>query len=96
MATQAMACPIALADHHRNVQKPCQVIGKLPQQLDNAPLVSNMRIAIAAKVLVQFKNLLKLKGSPGQCLNDAETSQHLPLSCRLLCVVHCYIVHQSL
>jgi hypothetical protein len=32
-----------------------------------------------AKVLVQSKNLLKQKGGPIQCLDDAYTSQHLTL-----------------
>jgi hypothetical protein len=55
------------------------------------PYVSNMRIAVAAKVLVQLKHLFKLKGSPGQCLDDANTLQHLPLPGRLLRVVCRYI-----
>jgi hypothetical protein len=95
MTTQAMACPMALASYHSNPTKPRQVIGRLPQQLTNARLDSNMRIRITAKVLVKFKNLLKLKGSPGQCLDDANTSQHLPLPGRLLRVVCHYVVEQS-
>jgi hypothetical protein len=81
-----MACPVDLADYHCNAHKLCQVIGRLPQQFDNARLVSNTRTVYEAKILVQFKNLLKLRGSPGQCLDDANTSQHIPLPGRLLCV----------
>ncbi len=55
---------------------------------------NNSRIAIAAKVLVKLKNLFK--GSLGQCLDDANTLQHLPLPGGLLRVVHHYIVDQSL
>ncbi len=58
--------------------------------------VNNSRIAIAAKVLGKLKNLFRLKGSLGQCLDDANTLQHLPLPGGLLCVVHHYIVDQSL
>jgi hypothetical protein len=54
MATQAMACPTALADYH------CNRHSGLRTAIGNASCVSNTRIAIAAKVLVQ----LKLKVSP--------------------------------
>jgi hypothetical protein len=57
---------------------------------------SNTRIAIAAKLLVQFNKLLQLKCSPGQCLDDANTSQHLPIPGGLLHVVCGYIVDQSI
>ena len=84
MANQAMAWPTVLADCHCNAHKPCRVIGRLPQQLDNARQASNARIEIAAKVLVQFKNLFQPKGSPGQCLDDTNISQHLSLPGGLL------------
>jgi plasmid rolling circle replication initiator protein Rep len=38
----------------------------------------------------------KLKGSPDHCLDDANTSQHLPLPGGLLRVEYHYIVDQSL
>jgi hypothetical protein len=41
-------------------------------------LVVNLQIVIAAKVLVQLKNLLRLKGSLEPCLVDTNTTQHLP------------------
>jgi hypothetical protein len=58
MATQAMACPTALAGYHCNTPWLGWVIGGLPQQFASTGLDSNQRIAIAAKVLVQSKNLL--------------------------------------
>jgi hypothetical protein len=60
------------------------VVGGLPQQSATASLDSNMQIAIAAKVLVQSKILEKQKGNPDQCLDEADTSQHLPFSGGLL------------
>jgi hypothetical protein len=66
------------------------VVGGLPQQSACEGLDSNPRIAIAAKVLVQSKNLVKQKGSPDQCFDDANTLQHLPLLGRLLRVVPLY------
>jgi hypothetical protein len=47
-------------------------------------LDSNPLIAIAAKVLVQSKSLLKQKGSPNQCLDDANTPHNtylFPVDC---------------
>ncbi len=52
-----------------------------------AHYVDNTRIATAAKVLVQSKNLFRLNGSLGLCLDDANTLQHLPLPGGLLRVV---------
>ncbi len=100
MATQAMACPTALAGYlpgyHCNTPWLGWVIGGLPQQFASGGFDSNPRIAIAAKVLVQSKNLLKLKDSPDQCLNDPNASHHLPLPGILLRVLRRYIVDQSL
>jgi hypothetical protein len=42
------------------------------------------QIVIADEVKVQSKNLFRLKGSLGQCLVDANTTQHLPLCGELL------------
>jgi hypothetical protein len=88
MATQSMACPTALA-------KAGWFSGGLPQQFASAGLDKNAG-SIAAKVLVQSKNLYKQKCSPDQCLDDANTTQHLPLPGGLLRVVRRYIVAQSL
>jgi hypothetical protein len=54
---------------------------------------NNSLIAIAAKVLVKLKILLKV--SLGQWLDDANTLQYLPLPGGLLRVVHHYIIDQS-
>jgi hypothetical protein len=62
------------------------VVGGLLQQSASAGLDSNPQIAIAAKVLVQSKNLVKQKGSHDQSLDDANTLQHLSLPGRLLCI----------
>jgi hypothetical protein len=59
-----------------------------------AHYVDNTRIAIAAKVLVQSKNLFRLNCSLGLCLDDANILQHLPLPGGLLRVVRRYIVNQ--
>ena len=54
-------------------------------------LVVNLQIVIAAKVLVQPKNLLRLKGSLGPCLVDTNTTQHLPHLGELLqALLHLY------
>jgi hypothetical protein len=55
-----------------------------PKQLASSGLDSNPLIAIAAKVLVQSKSLLKQKGSPNQCLDDANTPHNtylFPVDC---------------
>jgi|688.fasta_scaffold1897115_1 hypothetical protein len=39
----------------------------------HADYIDNTQIVIAAKVLVQLKNLFRLKGSLGPCLDDANT-----------------------
>jgi hypothetical protein len=44
---------------------------------------------LPAKVLVQSKNLIRLKGCLGPCLDDANTSKHLPLLGGLLPAVCC-------
>jgi hypothetical protein len=36
-------------------------------------------IVILVKVMVKFKKLFRLKVGPGSCLEDANTTQHLPL-----------------
>jgi hypothetical protein len=54
-------------------------------------LIANMRIIIVAKVLVQSKNLFRLKGSLGPCLGVANITQHVPLLGSLLrAVSHLY------
>ena len=54
-------------------------------------LVVNLQIVIAAKVLVQLKNLLRLKGRLGPCLVDTNTTQHLPHLGELLqALLHLY------
>ena len=55
---------------------------------------NNSRIAIAAEVLVKLKNLFK--GSLGQCLDDANILQLLPLPVRLLHLIPVYVVDQSI
>jgi hypothetical protein len=50
--------------------------------------IINRQIIIAARVLVQPKNILRLKGSLGPCLDDANTSQLPPLRGGLLRAVH--------
>ncbi len=54
-----------------------QWLSRITTVVGYARYVSNTPIAIAAKVLVQLKNLFRLKGSLGQYLNDANTLQHL-------------------
>jgi hypothetical protein len=84
MATQAMACTTALADYHCNLPRRVGSLRRLPQIFASSGLDSYPQIVIVIKVLVQSKNLLEQKGIPKQCLDDANTSQHLSLPGRLL------------
>ncbi len=56
----------------------------------HADQIINTQIAIAAKVLVQLKNLYRLKGSLRPCLDDTNTLQHLLLPGELLHTVRCF------
>ena len=58
--------------------------------------IINRQIIIAARVLVQPKNILRLKGSLGPCLDDANTLKQLPLPGGLLRALHRDIVDQNL
>jgi hypothetical protein len=49
-----------------------------------------------SSVSAKLKNLVRLKGSLGPRLDDANTSQHLPLIGGLLQALRLYIVDQSL
>jgi hypothetical protein len=55
-----------------------------PRKVGQANGGANPQIVIAAEVLVQLKNLFKLKDSLGPCLVDANTTQHLTLRGELL------------
>jgi hypothetical protein len=58
------------------------------EKVGHADLPKNLRIGIAAKVLVQAKNLFRLKGRLEPCLVDANTTQHLFLRGEILRALH--------